>query len=139
MVSSFLFAGSSVVAAVAPDYLWFAIALPLVGLTSMMIITTAHTRVQLLTDPPYRSRVMSLYILVLMAGGPIGGPLLGIIANEWGPRWSVAVPAIAGLAAGVILTVWTRRHPETSALSDRPLRERWRSGADDPSEMEPIS
>jgi MFS family permease len=44
----------------------------------------ANATVQLSTDAAVRGRVMSLFMLVLAGGTPIGGPLIGGIADLWG-------------------------------------------------------
>ncbi len=61
---------------------------------------------------PRRPRtVMSLYVLVLLGGQAIGGPLTGWIVSNWGPHVGMAVaggvPALAALAIGAYLA---RRH-----------------------------
>jgi MFS family permease len=58
-----------------------------------------------------RGRVMSLYVLVLLGGQAIGGPLMGWIVSTWGPNVGMAisglVPALAAIAIGIHLA---RRH-----------------------------
>jgi hypothetical protein len=55
--------------------------------------------------------VMSLYVLVLLGGQAIGGPLTGWIVSTWGPHVGMAVagsvPALAALLIGIHLA---RRH-----------------------------
>jgi MFS family permease len=55
-----------------------------------------------------RGRVMALYILVFMGGTPVGAPLIGALAEAFGPRSSIvaggAVTALSGLVAAVVMT-----------------------------------
>lgn len=45
---------------------------------------------------------MALRMAVAMGGTPIGGPIVGAIADHAGPRWAMAVAAAAGLLAASI-------------------------------------
>jgi len=60
-------------------------------------MSTANASVQLSSTPEMRGRVMSLYMVLFLGSTPIGGPVLGWIAQHWGARWSLAV---GGMAAG---------------------------------------
>jgi MFS family permease len=47
-----------------------------------------------------RGRVMGLYMLVFLGGAPLGSPLVGWVAEEFGPRMSM----VAGGVISVIAT-----------------------------------
>jgi MFS family permease len=74
-----------------PTYLSYAMVLPLVGLTSLTMLTTANATMQLSIEPTMRGRVMALYMTVLMGGTPIGSPLIGWVGQSFGARWSLIV------------------------------------------------
>jgi MFS family permease len=80
-----------VVSAIMPTYLTFALVLPLVGLASLTMLTTANATMQLSIEPTMRGRVMALYMTVLMGGTTIGSPLIGFVGQEFGARWSLIV------------------------------------------------
>ncbi|WP_405061863.1 MFS transporter [Kribbella sp. NBC_01505] len=80
-----------VVSAVMPTYLTFALILPLVGLASLTMLTTANATMQLSIEPTMRGRVMALYMTVLMGGTTIGSPLIGFVGQELGARYSLIV------------------------------------------------
>ncbi|MFC9689867.1 MFS transporter [Kribbella sp. NPDC056951] len=80
-----------VVSAVMPTYLTFALVLPLVGLASLTMLTTANATMQLSIEPTMRGRVMALYMTVLMGGTTIGSPLIGFVGQELGARYSLIV------------------------------------------------
>ena len=37
-----------------------------------------------------------------LGGTPIGAPIVGAIADHWGPRWALGVGALAGFASALI-------------------------------------
>jgi len=104
-----LFTVGAVLAAVLPSILAFAAALVVVGVAAQTLMTTANGLVQLTTDPRVRGRVMAIYMAIFMGGTPIGAPIIGWVANEFGPRWSVGVGAAAAGLAALIGAVWLAR------------------------------
>ena len=62
------------VAAAAPTYWTFALALVPVGLTALTALTTANAMVQTRVAPEMRGRVMALYMAIFMGGTPAGAP-----------------------------------------------------------------
>jgi MFS family permease len=103
------FGVTSGLAALAPNYFWYGVALVPVGLFAITMMTSANGYVQTTTDPVMRGRVMALYMAIFMGGTPIGAPFVGWVANIAGPRWSMAVAAVAGLLAALIGRVWIIR------------------------------
>ncbi len=96
------FALAVTVLAVAPNYWWYAIFLVPAGMTSLTVMTAANASVQLSTEPVMRGRVMALYQAIFLGGTPLGAPLLGWVGDAWGPRWTLAIGAIACALAVVI-------------------------------------
>ncbi|MBI5160329.1 MAG: MFS transporter [Micrococcales bacterium] len=117
-----------IAAALMPDYLAFGAVLPLVGLTSITMLNNANAYVQTTTDPRMRGRVMSLYMAVLMGGTPLGAPLVGWVANTFGPRWGLGIGALGGLVAAGVAGVWWLRRNEVHLRWDRGRR--WRVALD---------
>jgi MFS family permease len=72
---------------------------PLLGLASILFLTSSTATVQLLADPAYRGRVLSIQAMVFLGTTPIGGPLVGWIADTAGPRAAVALGGVACLVA----------------------------------------
>jgi MFS family permease len=97
-----LFGISLAACAAAPNQLVFALLLVVVGASAQAFTTTANSTVQLSTEPAMRGRVMAILLAVTLGGTPIGGPFAGWIADRFGPRWSLAVGALAGLAAAAV-------------------------------------
>ena len=84
-------------AALAPGYLLFGLLLIAVGTAAQTFMTGANSLVQLSTAPDMRGRVMAILLAIVLGGTPLGAPLVGWVADTWGPRWSLAVGAAAGL------------------------------------------
>ncbi|MDQ3611101.1 MAG: MFS transporter [Actinomycetota bacterium] len=91
----------------APTYALMALLLLPTGIAVLTFTTTANAIVQLGTTAQMRGRVMALYILVFMGGTPVGAPLIGSLAQAFGPRSSIvvggAVTALSGLVAAAVM------------------------------------
>ncbi|MBI4934004.1 MAG: MFS transporter [Actinobacteria bacterium] len=83
------FGTAVVVAGLMPSYLTFALMLPICGITALTLITGANAFVQMATDTQVRGRVMALYLAIFMGGTPVGAPLLGWVAEQYGARWTL--------------------------------------------------
>jgi MFS family permease len=94
------------VAALMPNYGTFAASLVFVGLSSLTLMTTANAYVQTTTEPAMRGRVMALYMAIFAGGTPLGAPLVGWVADQFGPRWALGVAALSGLTATAVLVFW---------------------------------
>jgi len=101
------FGVASGLSAVAPTYGLYAASLVLLGLATLTLITSANAALQLSTAATFRGRVMAIYMMVFLGATPVGSPIVGWIANAWGPRWSIGVGAIASLAIGLAGIAWT--------------------------------
>jgi MFS family permease len=89
-------------AAVMPSYWLFAAALVLCGVAALTFANTSNSLMQLSTDPPMRGRVMAIRLAIAMGGTPVGAPIVGWVADMWGPRWSMGVAAASGIAAAIV-------------------------------------
>jgi len=116
VAGTLLFAVAATVSAFMPTYWLYAVTLMVTGFAVVTTLTTANGYVQTTTDPVLRGRVMALYMAILMGGTPIGAPIVGWVAGEFGPRAAIGVGAAAALVAFAIGTTWmlasgrVRRH-----------------------------
>ncbi|WP_028266168.1 MFS transporter [Arthrobacter sp. MA-N2] len=110
---------ASGLAALAPNYTLFALALIPCGLFALTMITSANGYVQSTTEPVMRGRVMALYMAIFMGGTPIGAPFVGWVANVAGPRWAVGVAAAAGASTAVVGIIWIIRARQLRLRFDR--------------------
>jgi MFS family permease len=107
--AAFAFGSAVVVAGLMPSYLTFAILLPICGITALTLITSANSFVQMSTEQHVRGRVMALYLAIFMGGTPVGAPLLGWVAEQYGARWTlVGGGALTILGTLVSVVVFTR-------------------------------
>jgi MFS family permease len=70
-----------------------------VGGATLLLYTSANSTVQLAADDSIRGRVMSVYLMVFIGGGAIGGPLVGFLDEHLGPR---AGMLISGLVPAIV-------------------------------------
>ena len=89
-------------AAIAPTYWTFGIALMIIGAAALTFTNTSNSLMQLSTEPAMRGRVMALRLAVLLGSTPIGAPIVGWVADHAGPRWALSVAAGAGFAAALV-------------------------------------
>lgn len=101
-----LFAAAATVSAMMPTYWTYAITLMFTGFAVVTMLTTANGYVQTTTDPALRGRVLALYMAILMGGTPIGAPIVGWVAAEYGPRMAILLGAGAALIAFAIGATW---------------------------------
>lgn len=85
-----------------PNYWLFGITLIVIGIAAQTFTTTANSLVQLSTAPGMRGRVMAILLAVTVGGTPIGAPIVGWIADTYGPRWALCVGAAAGFSAAAV-------------------------------------
>jgi MFS family permease len=114
--AALVFGAVEVVAGLAPTYLTFALLAPVLGLTSLTMITAANTYMQMNTGSGMRGRVMALYLMVFMGGTPVGAPVLGWVGETFGARWTLLLGGGVtmlgvGLAALVYLAATRRPLP----------------------------
>ncbi len=86
--------------AVAPGQTAAFLLAPLVGMASIAFMTSSTALVQMEASPEMRGRVLALQAMVFLGSTPIGGPLVGWIAEDLGARYALVVAAIACFAAG---------------------------------------
>jgi MFS family permease len=78
-----------------------------IGITRLLFATAAESLSQLTSNVAIRGRVMSIYMMIIIGGQAIGGPLLGFLADAFGPRQAFilagAVLTLAATTLGILL------------------------------------
>jgi MFS family permease len=87
----------------------------LVGLTSILYMTATTAIVQVEADPRMHGRILALQTVLMVGTAPIGGPILGWLADVWGPRSTVVIGGVASILAGVYGLVAVRRARDAAA------------------------
>ncbi|HEY4144406.1 MFS transporter [Pinirhizobacter sp.] len=101
-VGAAVFGVACLAAALMPNYILFGITLVVIGVAAQTFTTTTNATVQLSTEPAMRGRVMAILLAIAMGTTPIGAPIVGWVADTMGPRWSLGIAAVAGIAAAAI-------------------------------------
>jgi MFS family permease len=96
------FGGACALAAMMPSFGLFAFVLVLTGMATQTFTTSTNSLIQLSTEPSTRGRVMAIFIAIAWGGTPIGAPIVGWVADHFGPRWAMGVGAAAGLSAAFV-------------------------------------
>jgi len=99
--------------ALAPGYWWFAVALAVSGAAVLTFANGTNSIMQLSTEPSMRGRVMALRVGVSLGGMTIGAPIVGWVANHFGPRWSLLLGAGAGFTAALVAVYVLARRKES--------------------------
>jgi MFS family permease len=100
------FGVAAFVSSAMPTYAAYAVTLMFTGFMIVTLLTTANGYVQMTTDPSLRGRVLALYMAVIMGSTPIGAPIAGWVADEFGPRTAIMLGGTAGLVACAIGAIW---------------------------------
>ncbi|MFZ4517429.1 MAG: MFS transporter [Microthrixaceae bacterium] len=80
-----------------------------VGLASIAFLTASTAIVQLRADPEMRGRVLALQSMLFLGTTPLGGPLVGWVAQTYGARWALGLGAVACAGAALWGSVMVRR------------------------------
>ena len=86
-----------------PNYWMFGGTLVVIGVSALTITNSTNSLMQLSTEPAMRGRVMAIRLAIALGGTPIGAPLVGWIADRFGPRWGLGVGAAAGVSAAIVM------------------------------------
>lgn len=115
------FSATEVLAGAMPTYLLTVALLVPTGWLMLTLTTAANSFMQLGAKARMQGRVMALYVLCFLGGAPIGAPLVGWVANTFGPRWSLLGSGLLDLTvvAVLALTVARRRNYDRQYLTRR--------------------
>jgi MFS family permease len=95
-----LFGVSLLGVAAMPNLTTSLLVLVLVGALSVLFIALGNTTLQLTSRPDMRGRVMSLWSIAFLGTTPVGGPIIGFIADHSNPRIGLLVGGLSTLLAG---------------------------------------
>lgn len=101
LIAAACFGVLEIVSGMMPTYDLFLISLIPTGLALLTFNTTANAVMQLSVPARMRGRVMGLYLLVFAGSAPIGAPMLGWLAEVFGPRSGLVIGGVVSLTAVV--------------------------------------
>lgn len=104
------------IAGLASGELMFGTLLIGVGVCNLLFITAANSLVQMSSNVQIRGRVISLYILVLLGGQAVGGPIMGWIVDQIGPESAMVISGVVPLltSLGIAIAIAKNRHLRVS-------------------------
>ena len=112
------FGAAILAAALVPGVPAAVAALACVGACSTAFLSTGNAILQLTSESRFRGRVMALWSVTFLGSTPVGGPLVGLVAEYLSPRYALGLGALACLAAaGIGLAA---RHRVISRQAPRP-------------------
>jgi MFS family permease len=118
LAGAVVFGVGCALAALASSYLLFGMALFVIGISAQTFTTSTNSLVQLSTEPAMRGRVIAILLAVLMGTTPLGAPVVGWVADIFGPRWALGIAAVSGFAAAAVGISYLRK----SRLADAGVR-----------------
>lgn len=108
-----IFGIGCIVAALAPSYVLFSIALVIIGVAAQTVTTSTNSLVQTSTESGMRGRVTAILLAIALGGTPIGAPIVGWVADFFGPRWALGVGAASGLLAAAVAAIYLALRPDS--------------------------
>jgi MFS family permease len=124
-----IFGVSCTVAALMPNYVLFGLALVVVGAATQTFNTSTNSLVQISTDPVMRGRVIAILLAISLGCTPLGAPVVGWVADRFGPRWALGVGAASGFAAAIVGLMYLVKYRQLRVYVDAG---RLRYSIDDP-------
>ncbi|MGX7677801.1 MFS transporter [Jatrophihabitans sp. DSM 45814] len=95
-----------IIASVMPSFALMGAALVPAGAAMIVFAQSANAMVQLGVEPTMRGRVMALYLICFLGGTPAGAPIVGWVAEQFGPRWGMLGGGIISLVITIAIGLW---------------------------------
>jgi MFS family permease len=89
------------------------------GAASITFMVSSTAIVQIRAAPEMRGRVLALQAMLFLGSTPVGGPIVGWVAEEFGARYSIGLGAVAAVGAGLWGLAALRRTPPVPVEADR--------------------
>ncbi|HZC96200.1 MAG TPA: MFS transporter [Bradyrhizobium sp.] len=118
VVGAAIFGFGCTLAALAPDILLFGMALVVIGVSALTFSNSTNSLMQLSTEPVMRGRVMAIRLAIALGCTPIGAPIVGWVADRFGPRWALGIGAASGFAAAIVGIRYLRKYRHLRAHID---------------------
>ena len=100
-------------ASLAPSEWAYCAVMVALGAATLLLYTSANSTVQLAAGDAIRGRVMSVYLLVFIGAGAIGGPLIGWLDQHLGPRTGMLISGLVPAIATAVVALKLARDTNT--------------------------
>ncbi|MFC7494730.1 MULTISPECIES: MFS transporter [unclassified Nocardioides] len=128
VIAAVAFGIAEVVAGLLPTYVAFALFAPVIGFATLTMLNSANATMQTESDPLMRGRVMAFYFTIVMGGTPLGAPVIGLIGQHLGARWTLIVGGVVTVAGvAVALAVYARIQGGALGFETARAIPRWRA------------
>jgi MFS family permease len=125
--SALCFGLGCTLAAIMPNYWFFALTLAGVGISVQTFTTTANSVLQLSTEPFMRGRIIAMFMAIALGTTPIGAPIVGWVADRFGARWALGVGGASGFAAAIVGVYYLMKYEPTIRTTQDLRRQRHRN------------
>lgn len=115
LIGALAFGLGCAAAAAMPNYVLFGMTLIVVGIAAQTVTTSTNSYVQTSTEPGMRGRVSAILLAIALGGTPVGAPIVGWIADAFGPRWALGIGAASGLLAAATASIFLAARATESA------------------------
>jgi MFS family permease len=112
VISASLFGASVLMTALSPTLFIAVLAMVVVGFFSINFTSLGNVTLQLESSPAMQGRVMALWSVAFLGTTPFGGPLIGWIGENAGPRWGLLIGGLAAIVAAGIGMMAVRKGRE---------------------------
>jgi MFS family permease len=113
-----LYAGAMLGTAVTSQTYLAIVLLIVVGVASIIFLTTGNSTIQIAARPDMRGRVIALWSTALVGSTPIGATIIGAVGDS-APRFALILGAAACAAAAVVAATILHRAARVTASDDR--------------------
>ncbi len=103
ILSGFAYGLFTLAAGLAPALPLFLTLLVGIGVSRLLFVTAGESLTQLSSNVAIRGRVMSIYMMIFIGGQSIGGPLIGFLADVFGPQLALALTGAILVCASAVL------------------------------------
>jgi MFS family permease len=86
-----------------------------IGIAAQTFTTSTNSLVQTSTEPGMRGRVIAILLAIALGGTPVGAPIVGWVADTFGPRWALGVAAASGILATVVAAIYLATRTNSDA------------------------
>ncbi len=118
LVGAAIFGIGFAFAAITPNAWLFGAALVVIGLSVLTFTNSTSSLMQLSIEPVMRGRVMALRLAIGLGATPVGAPIIGWVADAFGPRWALGVGAASGFSAAIVAFTYLVKHRHLRARLD---------------------
>jgi MFS family permease len=110
-------------AAITPNVWLFGAALVVIGVSGLTFVNSTSSLMQLSTEPAMRGRVMALRLAIGVGATPVGAPIVGWVADAFGPQWALGIGAASGWMAAIVALIYLMKYRCASASTVGPMAE----------------